>query len=350
MEHDTELRPSFPKTYYDNESRRNSNFFFVSYSHKDREMVFDVLYQLYDASVNYWYDNDLDPGDVWNVRVEKIMQNEHCHGAILFLSADALISDAVRKEIKVMEDISKTRSFRIIPVIIGYENPKELILSVADKNDDFYDNGYALFKNITKNGIWLRYDDAVDRIVHFSDKENVKDGYARSFLPDLTYISQNGSRSFLLGKYPSEEDGVPRDIEWTEVCNKGDLYYFISKYCLDFTDEEDIGKVIEKIKQTMSDITCVEELVLINEDFLNNYSKDISNALPTNYADRNRQQLLRLFWVLEDDGKNGQAYALYNSNNRKIVANIQRDRINAGLRLILVINNNKIGERKNAQN
>ena len=343
-----EVDQAIPKTYYDNEARRNSNFFFISYSHKDREIVFDALNQLYSSSVNYWYDVNLDPGDIWNARIEKIMRNDHCHGAILFLSENSLISNAVQEEIRVMQDISKERSFRIIPVIIGFENAKELILSVATKNDDFYETGYALFKSITKDGIWLKYGESVEQIIRFSERENVQDGYARSFLPDLSFISHHGVRSFLLGKYPIEEDGIPRDIEWIEICNKDDVYYFISKFCLDFTDIANINSIIEKIKQTLSALTFVQEIALVSETFLNDNAKSISNSLPTNYADRNRQQLLRLFWVLEGDGKDKNAIVLYNSNNCRIFTNLQMDRINAGLRLILTINNNNIGDRRNA--
>lgn len=337
-----------PKTYYDNESRRNSNYFFISYSHKDQELVFDMLFRLYDSSVNYWYDVNLDPGDVWNNRVEKIMKNEHCHGAILFLSENSLVSNAVQEEIKLMNEIAKARPFRIIPIIIGFDNAKRLILSVAEKDDDFFQTGYALFNNITKDGIWLLYNDAAEQIVKFSEKENVKEGFSCSFLPDLNYISQNGKRSFLLGEYPIEEDGVPREIEWLEVCNNGDLFYFVSKYCLDFIDKDHIDNVIDKIKRTMSSMQYVEDVVLINETFIRDYSKIISDSLPTNYADRNRQQLLRLFWVLAEDGKNEQSLCLYSSNNNKIETNIQLNTINAGVRLILIINNNKIGGTNNA--
>lgn len=337
-----------PKTYYDNESRRNSNFFFISYSHKDQTDVFSMLYKLYDSSVNYWYDVNLDPGDIWNSRVEKIMLNEHCHGAIVFLSENSLVSNAVQKEIKAMQEIAKTRPFRIIPVIIGFDSAKKLILEVAGKDDDFFQTGYALFNGITKDGIYLLYDNATEEIIAFSDKENVKDGFARSFLPDLNFISHNGKRAFLLGKYPMEEDGALRDIEWIEICNDGDLFYFVSKYCLDFVDAENIDVVIEKIKQTMSSIPYLEDVNLINETFLKDYKDNIADALPTNYADRNRQQLLRLFWVLEGDGKDCRSLTLYSSNNNKLDANIQLNAINAGLRLVLVINNNKIGDKDNA--
>lgn len=338
-----------PKTYYDSESRQNSNFFFISYSHRDQNLVFDALNQLYDMGVNYWYDVNLNPGDIWDDRVKKEIENSHCRGAILFLSENSLLSNAVQEEIKFMNDLMNERKdFRLIPVIMGFNTAKELILSVANENEDFFNNNMAIFQEITNKKLWLTYDEAVDKIAGFAKSENVYDGFARSHLRDLDYTSTNGERVFLIGKYPQEEDGIPRDIEWIEISSKGDMIYLVSKYCLDFTDEKSISGMIDKVKGTIS-LNCLESIALINETFIEDNAESISQVVPTNFADRNRQQLLKLFWVLQGNGEDEHAVTYYNSNNCKIDSKIQGDKINAGVRLILTINNNKIGEQENAK-
>lgn len=350
MDNLSETKQLYPQTFYDREARQNSNYFFVSYSHKDKELVFDVLHQLYDVGVNYWYDVELDPGDIWNERVEKVLRNKHCKGALVFMSENSLISNAVQQEIKIMEELAEKRGFRLVPIIMGHETAKSLVLTVANNNDSFYENdGMSLFKGFTVDGIWIKYDTVVDEIPQLAESENIMEGHfvniRRSFIQQIDHISSGGSRLFLCGKYPLEEDGLLRDIEWKLVSNDGDYYYFVSKYCIDFVNDKNIDSIIETIKKSMSSQQYVENVELINEDFLNSYLSSISEALPTNYADRNRQQLLRLFWVLADDGAEKHKYSLYNSQNIKINENIQREKINAGIRLILVVNNEKIGEK-----
>lgn len=336
----------FPKTYCDREARQNSKYFFISYSHKDKELVYDVLNNLYEQNVNYWYDVELDPGDVWNKKVEKIINNAHCRGAVIFLSENSLISNACREEVKLMLSLANERDFRIIPIIIGHESAKELILNVANSNDDFYQNGMMLFRGFTIDGIWKKYEDSVDDISSIAEKENVKEGYnlnvRGSFLQELDYVSHDGNRIFHCGKYPFDEEGNVKEIEWNLISNDGELYYLVSKYCVDFVDVNNIEKIIEEINNSMNNQFYIEKLDLINEEFINDYSKVILDSIPTNFADRNRQQLLRLFWVKKNDG-NVKGYVLYNSQNIKINENIKRDKINAGIRLVLVINNEKIG-------
>lgn len=349
MDVSTQIQPIPPSTCFDREYRQNSNYFFVSYSHKDRSIVFDTLAQLYSLGVNYWYDVDLDPGDIWNERVEQVLRNPHCRGALIFMSVNSLISSAVQQEIKIMEELSEERGFRLVPIIVGFENAKSLVLDVAGSNDGFYQGGgMLLFQKFTVDGIWIKYNEAVESISRLSESENVKEGNSinlkRSFLQEINYISYGGTQSFFCGKYPSDEDGHLQDIEWTLVCNNRKHYYFISKYCIDFVNMKNINTTVESVKNTMVSQKYVEDVAPLNEDFLNSHLNHISDALPSNYADRNRQQLLRLFWVLIDDGTHSHQYSLYNSQNVKIKENIQRDKINAGLRLILTINNEKIGE------
>ena len=342
----TMLKP--PKTCFDRENRSNLNYFFVSYSHKDQKLVFDMLENLYSLNVNYWYDVDLEPGDIWNERVGKIIKNPHCQGALIFMSEKSLVSKAVQQEIQLMQEIAKERNFRLIPIIMGFENASSLILHVAQNDEVFYqDGGLILFQSCTKNGLWVRYEDALTSVVQLAESQNVKEGHLvnvkRSFLTEINHTTKKGVQSFFCGQYPMKEDGVLQDIEWALICNKNEYYYLLSKYCIDFVNEKNVESTIESIKQTMKSDNYVEDVVLMNEMFLEDNIRNISDAVPSDYADRNRQQLLRLFWVLEGDGAKKDQYTLYNSQNVKICESIQRDKINAGVRLILIINNEKIG-------
>lgn len=336
----------FPRTYLDRQNRRNSKYYFISYSHKDKERVFELLNELYRNNINYWYDQELDPGDIWNERVEKIITNSHCMGVIIFMSCNSLISNAVQQELRVsLKTREKKDSFRITPVIIDAKDARGLLFSVSEQNDNFFfTEEFELFKNLVSNGIFVNIDEATDSIISNSQIDNVMEGHyvnsRGSFLRELPHYSDGTNQIYQLGKYPFEEDGLEKPIEWQLVTNEGELYYFVTKYCIDFVDKSNIEKTIVDVKRTIHN-KCLESISLIDEDFLTDYSSQIPRVFPTDYADRNRQQLLRLFWV-RCKSTSESNYLFYNSQNIKIEGKIQRHQINAGIRLVMVVNNNKI--------
>lgn len=340
-----------PFTYLDRKDRQNSKYYFISYSHKDQEEVFDILNKLYAENVNYWYDTELNPGDDWKAEVEERIDNkDYCMGGIVFLSINSMLSKAVHKEIEIMESIADNRDFRIIPVIIGFEKARELIAYLFNSSDEFYkSHGAEFFQKITEKALCLKAEEAAIEISNLAEKENVKEGfhvYERGLNHDiLPYYFDNGEKTYLCGEYPFDEVGRNKYIEWKLICNTNDLYYFISKYCIDFIEIRNIDKFISDVKNTMDlvkkngDDNVVNDVVLIYENFIRDYNSEIGLMIPTDYADRNRQQLLRLFWVLEGDGQKKGCYSLYNAQKIKIDAKILREQINAGVRLLLIIKN-----------
>ena len=76
------------------------DYIFISYSHNDSDVVFDNLDILDANNMNYWVDKELLAGDKWNETVLDVIYNEHCKGAILFLSQNYVISEAAEKEIE----------------------------------------------------------------------------------------------------------------------------------------------------------------------------------------------------------------------------------------------------------
>lgn len=334
-----------PKTYLDRQNRRNSRYYFVSYSHKDKDCVYELLNELYINDVNYWYDKELDPGDVWDERVVEYINNPHTVGAIIFLSCDSLISDAVQKELDMLMELRKKRTFfRITPVITKAENDRELFYLASEKTRDvLYSDKYDKFRDLLLNSKYITMDGAAELIIDVSQKDNAKEEQSintrSSFIHELPHYTEGTKEIYQFGKYPFEEDGQEKPIEWQLATSEGNIYYFITRYCIDFVDKNGIDKTINEVKRTIHG-RYIEDILPVYENFLINYSSKISHALPTDYADRNRQQLLRLFWVRNDTGSD---YVFYNAQNVKIEGRIQSNRLNAGIRLVMKINNNKIG-------
>lgn len=105
-----------PFTYLDrNEHISTNKYVFISYSHRDSDIVYPLLHRFYESGLNYWYDKEMRSGESWFEMARKQIENDDCVGAIFFLSTNCLIgSDSVIKEIEL---ISK-KNMKVIPIII----------------------------------------------------------------------------------------------------------------------------------------------------------------------------------------------------------------------------------------
>ena len=127
-----------PRLYLDNEGRLNDRYAFISYSHKDNDVVYKVLNELSASGINFWYDDGLNVGDFWNERVEEILNNPDCVGAFVFLSENSIISDPVNKEVGIMLGLKESRDFRIAPLVVGdFATADDLIYDVCSKSREF---------------------------------------------------------------------------------------------------------------------------------------------------------------------------------------------------------------------
>jgi SAM-dependent methyltransferase len=83
----------------------NSNFVFVSYSHKNIETVTPVLKDIQQYGYNIIFDESLQNGQDWLKRVAVWLQNPHCVGVLIILSDQYYVSDSCLKELRSIEDI-----------------------------------------------------------------------------------------------------------------------------------------------------------------------------------------------------------------------------------------------------
>ena len=337
-----------PYTYLDRgESRVNPRYLFVSYSHKDKKEVYSSLQTLYQEGVNYWYDAEIDIGDRWNERVKIILESTDCVGAIVFLSVSSIISDAVNKEVDMMLKLQQKRDFKIIFIILGYNKPKDLYYKVED--DIVPKETVDKFRNLTHKSKYATLNNAIMEISQKSSKWDVSEKHWSNFreinFSNWSSINKKGQHYFILGTYPQEENNKLKDIEWKLICVKDDLLYLISKYCLNFVNYDEIYLFLNNIKYQIEQEYDLVDICLPSVSFIEEYKDDISINIPTDFADTNRQQILKLFWV---NGKDDDGYlCLYNAKNIRIDNNIDFKKIDAGVRPLLIIRNKKQEDSKN---
>lgn len=114
-----------PLTYLDrNKDICSNKYFFVSYSHKDSETVYEVLNKFFEAGLNYWYDVEMRTGKDWLVIARNHIDDENCVGVIFFLSINCLIdSKAVAEEIAYVKDKNMT----FIPILLQSDSYYSLV-------------------------------------------------------------------------------------------------------------------------------------------------------------------------------------------------------------------------------
>ena len=92
-------------------------FLFVSYSHRDAQMVREDVSQLMDMGVRIWIDHrneeeeNMSFGDNWIKKARAAIAHPNCRGAIFYISAYALASNAIQKEQTLVHQKSQQGDF-----------------------------------------------------------------------------------------------------------------------------------------------------------------------------------------------------------------------------------------------
>ena len=88
-------------------SSDEENFIFISYSHKDKEIVYRDLWDISERGFRFWYDDGITAGEVWNETVENKLSSPACKLAIFFVSENTISSPAIRKEMELVKRFNK---------------------------------------------------------------------------------------------------------------------------------------------------------------------------------------------------------------------------------------------------
>ena len=77
----------------------SKEYYFISYSHKNYQEVYSDLLDLELLDFPFWYDRGIPAGSNWKDIAIKYMEPFECKGVVFYISEEALLSDAIRKEI-----------------------------------------------------------------------------------------------------------------------------------------------------------------------------------------------------------------------------------------------------------
>lgn len=198
------------------------HYVFISYSHKDSDVVYSDLNKLYDLGVKYWYDKGLEVGsEVWFSQVEKRVRDPRCVAVIFYLSPYVFVSDSIEKEIKLLKN-SEGEEKSYFSINIGNKNTTELFddtvnLSLEEKTkrnskrtmliSETFDDDYPYIGRSCDPNDFSHIDNLYSKLKKYNitSEQNIRDlellGY--EFLKHT--VNSNGIRTVQFGSYPQEE-------------------------------------------------------------------------------------------------------------------------------------------------
>ncbi len=122
----------------------NEDFIFISYSHKDSEIVLKVIESLQRKGYRVWYDEGIDPGTEWDKNIADHV--EACGYFIAFVSKNYISSSNCKDELNFARDLEKRRFLVYIEEV---DLPSEMKMRLSriqnihkykyDSEQDFYD-------------------------------------------------------------------------------------------------------------------------------------------------------------------------------------------------------------------
>ncbi len=127
-------------------------YVFVSYSHKDKELVLEIISDLMLCACNIWYDTGIHSGEDWNNEIAEHLFNAEC--VLFMVTSNSVQSDYVKDEL----NFAKSKQKKIYPIFLERVTlplSLELLLGRAQAinflDDDIDNNRFKLREKIKSN-------------------------------------------------------------------------------------------------------------------------------------------------------------------------------------------------------
>lgn len=387
MGYSLDRHPEQPLCYSDRQTWKDTDrYMFISYAHKDSEIVYSDLFVLYKNCLNYWYDKKLSAGDEWDVAVEHVIKDPKCAGIIIYLSPNMVKSAACEKEVKIYKEIVSQgrKDFKLIPISIDgisvNATVREAYMSCAQLNADELDvklppeRVFNILENIKSTVMYLNRNvdgfhltKLLEMLRSYDENLFCSDDVALNKLSRLPVTTEeNGVTYIRLGIYPQDrvegEYAVSNDIrdtavgritvknghgykhlslKWIILRNDNRQALAISEFVLDKLRKDEITdfllKFSERVMADKSASDCIENVSLPDLDVLVEYADIISDNDETDYCKSYpKNTIWSMYW-----GEQENRVVAYYKKHTPMVAQIANNVI-CGIRPCITINIEKL--------
>lgn len=160
------------------ENEKNKPFIFISYSHKDSEIVLQVIKELQNSSYRIWYDDGIDPGTEWDKNIAEHIEN--CGYFIAFISKNYISSSNCKDELNFARDLEKKRFLVYIEEV---ELPSEMKMRLSriqnihkykyENDSDFYNKFFSADGLLEFKSVKIKLEnEKIDNLVETKNNES----------------------------------------------------------------------------------------------------------------------------------------------------------------------------------
>lgn len=112
--------------------KKDQNYIFISYSHRDYKKVYQDLADLRESGVSFWFDEGLPAGESWIKAVRRRLGDPRCRGVIFYLSDNLFLSASLQTEINLVcgseaEEKNSLRRMKYFCVNLTRRLPSEIL-------------------------------------------------------------------------------------------------------------------------------------------------------------------------------------------------------------------------------
>ena len=208
-------------------------YYFISYSHKNYKEVYSDLFDLSEMGLGIWYDRGIPAGSSWKDTAVKYLAPFDCKGVIFYISEEALISNAIKDEIKFTKENEKP----FIVILLDQQGNLDDLINRLFEEKKITEDDYRFYKEVFPSEvIYLKYSDPkqtkYEKIINSIPKQkllnlDIKDNEFASFIHSFKKDENS----------PNDDDGVIDEV-FLAISDINDHY--VSKITMfDFLDVVD---------------------------------------------------------------------------------------------------------------
>lgn len=108
------------------------NYIFVSYSRKDKDIVYADLIEMNKIGVRFWYDDGIAAGKNWQDAVRNKIFSSRCVGVVFYLSKHVVYSAAIESEIAMVFSAGAECRKNNFAILIDYDKNNDSLRNILN--------------------------------------------------------------------------------------------------------------------------------------------------------------------------------------------------------------------------